>query len=192
MKPFTTLRFLAVLAFLCGTPVFAQQSATPGNLTRLLQGTPAQSTLLQLTKQSPGASCPVSLRARHKADGTMVQTGAQTHEAHPKGLGQWLHLTLANPQGKKVITAWITVQGFSNRARVTQTSGNGSDASQTLSVRFTAVDQAAETDVWVPDMTAVQTIDLNSVTFGDGSVWSFAGNAGCRITPDPLMLIAGR
>jgi hypothetical protein len=138
------------------------------------------------------AGCPVSLKAQHKADGSMVRTGS----AHPKGVGQWLHLTLASPQGKQVTSAIIKVHGFSGTPHVTDTSSNASHSSsgteRTLTVPFTAAGQAAEADVWVPGMTAVETIDLDSVSYADGAVWSQAGGAGCRITPEPFMPIAGR
>lgn len=143
-----------------------------------------------VTSHAPAAGCPVSLKAQHKADGSMVKTG----NAHPQGIGQWLHLTLADPQGKKAIEALITVHGFTDKARVTETgSGNSPDARRTLTVPFTtAAGQSAEANLWVPEMTAVQTIELDSVTFDDGAMWSFAGSTSCRITPDLFMLIAGK
>jgi hypothetical protein len=135
-------------------------------------------------------SCPVSLKAQHKADGTMVQT----RDAHAKGVGQWLHLMLANPQGRKIAAALITVHGFADHARMTQAAqANTPDARRTMMVPFSSASaQNAEADLWVPDMTAVLSIDLNSVTLEDGGVWSFAGSTGCRISPDPFMLIAGK
>ncbi len=187
----------AALVLLMGALPLAAQSAGNGQMagadsTELVRMGPNGETAgvsgTQLRAMPMAAGCPVSLRAQHKADGSMVKTGG----AHPKGLGQWLHLTLADPQGKKVAGAQITVHGFSDKARMTQTSGGGSDASRTMTVPFTASGQTAEADLWIPEMTAVETIDLHSVTFDDGAVWSFGRNAGCRITPDPLMLIAGR
>jgi hypothetical protein len=194
MKPSVNLRSIAALAFLSGSLVVAQQGSQGGGsfgaASGLQQGaTPAQATVLQSTAPLAGSGCPVSLRAQHKADGMMVQTG---HEAHPKGLGQWLHLTLGNAPAKKVAAARITVHGFSDKAHMTQASGSGSDADRTVTVLFSATAQPGEADVWVPEMTAVESIDLDAVAFADGSMWSSAGTAGCRITPDPLMLIAGR
>jgi hypothetical protein len=191
MKPSAGLRLVAVLIFVSGSLVMAQQGsgdgASFGVAAGLQQGAaPAQKTVLRSTIiPVQGAACPVSLRAQHLADGSMVQTA----NAHPKGLGQWLHLTLANLPQKKVAVAQITVHGFSDKARMTQTSGSGADASRTMTVPFIATGQTAEADVWIAGMTAVQTIDLHSVAFDDGSE-SFAGAAGCQITPDPLMLIA--
>jgi hypothetical protein len=145
--------------------------------------------------QTPG--CPVSLRAQHLADGSMMRTGS----AHPKGVGQWLHLTAANPGAKQVVDALIDVRGFADVPRRTNASASGearADAQRTMTVSFSTVSssgaagQAAAADVWVPGMTAVTSIELKRVTYADGSLWSFAGGGSCRITPDPFMLVAGK
>jgi len=39
-------------------------------------------------------------------------------------------------------------------------------------------------------VTVVLAIDLNSVTFADGSTLTFTSQDGCRIAPDHLMLVA--
>ncbi len=195
MKGSIVLRWAAaVVAGLGALPLAAQyaRDAQPSgaDFSQLVRigpnGEAVEASGAQLRAMPMAAGCPVSLRAQHKADGTMVQTG----EAHPQGVGQWLHLTLGESQGKQVAAAQITVYGFSDKARMTPTSGGGSDASRTLTVPFIATGQTAEADLWIPGMTAVETIEIKSVTFDDGAVWSFAGNAGCRIAPDPFMLIA--
>jgi hypothetical protein len=138
-----------------------------------------------------GAGCPVSLRVQHKADGSVIETRDVRAKGHAS-LGQWLHLTLANPQGKKVTAALIEITGFSGKARRTQTAGSAGDARQTMTVPFTATGQAAEADLWVPEMSAVQAIEIKSVAFDDGAVWTVAAGAGCRVAPDLFMAVAAR
>jgi hypothetical protein len=146
-----------------------------------------------VTGPPPTPVCPISLRAQHLADGSMVRT---SRDAHPKRVGQWLHLTAANPGAKQVVDALIAVRGFADVPRRTNASANEdarADAEQTMTVFFTAAaGQAVAADVWVPGMTAVTSIELKRVTYADGSLWSLAGGGSCRITPDPLMLVAGR
>jgi hypothetical protein len=153
-------------------------------------GPPGASPVVVPTPPPQALGCPVSLRAQHKADGTMVRTG-NAHPQGSRGIGQWLHLTLTDPEGNKAASAQMTVHGFSDTPRVTQTSGNPSDARRTMTVPFTATGAAAEADVWIPGMTAVTTVDVHAVTFEDGSVRDFAANAGCSIAPDPFMRVAG-
>jgi hypothetical protein len=153
------------------------------------------------TGQPQMSGCPVSLRAQHLADGSMVRA----RDAHPKGVGQWLHLAVAYPEAgpsaaaaKEVTGALITVHGFADVPRMTEAAPAAearADAKRTILVPFstaTYAGPAAGADVWVPGMTAVTSIDLKSVTYADGSQWSLTGGGSCRITPDPLMLIAGK
>jgi hypothetical protein len=142
------------------------------------------------------SGCPVSLRVQHKADGSVIETRDARAKGHASP-GQWLHLTLANPPGKKVTAALVTITGFSGKPRMTQTAGSAgdaiqADASRTMTVPFTAAGQVAEADLWVPEMSAVQAIEIKSVTFDDGAVWTVASGAGCRVAPDLFMAVAAR
>ena len=139
--------------------------------------------------------CPVSLRAQHGATGGMLQAD----KGRPKGLAQLLHLTLVNPNSHHIASARVRVHGLSGKARVTQTlsgrgnSGQAPDIDRTLAVQFSsAPGNIAVGDLWVPGMTAVLTIDLNSVTFEDGSTQSFTARDACHVAPDLKMLIADR
>ncbi len=135
--------------------------------------------------------CPVSLRAQHGVSGNILSVDRN----RPKGIAQLLHLTLTNPDSRQIVAAKLRVHGLTGKARVTQTlSGqNDSDAAQNLDVRFSpGPGNAVSADLWVPGMTAVLSIDLNSVTFADGSTRSFSAREACHVAPDPLMLINGR
>ena len=140
--------------------------------------------------------CPVSLRAQHGADGNMLNVD----KSRPKGLAQLLHLTLTNRDSRQIAQASMRIHGLSGKGRITQAASaqnnsdqDNSDKIETLTVRLSpGQDKAVSGDLWVPGMTAVLSIDLNSVTYADGSTRSFSRRDLCRVTPDPLMLIAGR
>lgn len=71
--------------------------------------------------------------------------------------------------------------------------GGESEAARDLTVRFSAgEDRSALADLWVPGMTAVESIELQSAEYSDGSIWKLAGGMACRVKPEPFMLIAGR
>jgi hypothetical protein len=148
-----------------------------------------------LTTQLSPNMCPVSLRAQHQADGSMVKI----RRDQPMEAGQGLHLTLVNPPPRQIVAAVVTIHGWSNKARITETgssygSGNGSsDMAKTMTVHFSAAASGSVTgDVRVAGMTAVERIDLESVVYADGGTENFTAQQACRVTPDPLMLIAGR
>jgi hypothetical protein len=75
-----------------------------------------------------------------------------------------------------------------------QDRGEGAgDVSRSLVARFSSgADKEISSDVWVAGMSAVLEVELNSVTFADGTTRKFAGAEACRIAPEPLMLIADR
>lgn len=195
----------AVFALLLSPLVLAAQTASHGlagsfgvagmeNLSPSQTGAPAsapQITVLHIPPANLG--CPVYLRAQHGASGSMVQTD----RSRPKGLAQLLHLTLidSHPDAKHIVSARLKVSGLSGVARVTQTRSSAGDADsvRTLEIKFTSeTEKQVSGDLWVPAMTAVLSIDLESVTYADGSSRTFSGRDACHITPDPLMLVSGR
>jgi hypothetical protein len=136
--------------------------------------------------------CPVTMRAQHLADGEMIKTGG----ARPQGIGQWLHLTFMAPDSRRIAKAALTIRGVNSKGRVMQAAeaGDGSsDATTTRTVEFTAgAGRQDVADLWVPGMTAVRSIDVNSVSYADGETWKLAGNLDCRVAPDALMLTRNR
>lgn len=134
--------------------------------------------------------CPVGLRAQHLADGNMVKTG----NGHPKGPGQRLHLTLTSPDARTLVSATFNVRGWTAaRAHMEQTGAAHGPALavRTLQAPLTAgTGRSASADLWAPGLTAVESVELLAVSYADGSTWTPAAGNSCRITPDPLMLIA--
>ena len=159
---------------------------------------PSETTVFRT--QPPATACPVSLRAQHGATGGMLQAD----KGRPKGLAQLLLLTLTSPDSRQIVSARVRVRGLPGKAHSAQAlsglgnSGPGNsirddaDVIRTLAVQFSqGPSHTATGDLWVPGVTAVLTIDLNSVTFADGSTLTFTSQDGCRIAPDHLMLVAG-
>jgi hypothetical protein len=110
------------------------------------------------------------------------------------GVAQRLHLIVTNPDSRRVVQASVTVRGFADKARVVQTmsSSDSPDAARTMDVRFLAGSgKEVSADLRVPGLTAVSAIDLNSVTYADGSIWKLAAGGSCRSWIDGLMLVSG-
>ena len=109
-----------------------------------------------------------------------------------EGVAQKLHLTVTNPDSRRVVAANVTVRGFADKARLMQVmpGQHSFDAARTLDVRF-PVDPGKETsaDLRVPGLTAISAIDLNSVTYADGSVWKLASGGSCRSWIEGFMLV---
>ena len=184
--------FVSLFALALGAcPLAAQYTHVPQmQVTSGTAGTGGVQTLV-IVPPPLASNCPVSMRAQHLSDGNLVRTGKA---AHPAGIGQRLHLTLKTPHAEQVAGAQVTIRGTTPKGRVMQASStDSSDAMRELSVSFsTEPDGSASADLWVPGVTAIQSIELDSVSYSDGSTWKAAAGDACRITPDPLMLISGR
>jgi hypothetical protein len=140
----------------------------------------------------PEYACPVTLHAGHLADGSFVKTDA----AHPKGIGQWLSLSLASPEARQIARATLVVRGLTPQGHVTRAlSANGASAHavRTFHVSFSqGPNQTSLANLWVPGMSAVERIDLLEVNYSDGSTWKVTDDQSCRVEPDLKMLITSR
>jgi secreted PhoX family phosphatase len=154
--------------------------------------TMSQAEIQQATAQASPMinTCPVSLRARQTGGGDMVKVNG----VPVNGVAQRLHLIVTNPDSRRVVAANVTVRGFADKARFAETlsSQDNSDAARTMDVRFLAGSgKEVSADLRVPGLTAVSAIDLNSVTYADGSIWKLAAGGSCRSWIDGLMLVSG-
>lgn len=198
-------------AFLLGTAALAAQTASQGMSEIVVQktttspsGAAAQTTQagnqvrvtgqLALTMEHIAQTingCPVTMWARHAPDGDSIKVNG----ALIKGPAQRLHLIVSNRDSRQIVAANVTVWGFTGKPRLTQTltTHNASDASRTLDVRFAGEpNKELSADFGVPGLTAATTIELNSVTYADGSTWRLATGSACRSSIDGVMYIGER
>ena len=146
---------------------------------------------LQMSEMAqPMNGCPVTLRAGHNPGGdTMEVNGVRTGS-----VAQMLHLSVANRDSRPIVAANVTVHGLANKPRLTKTQPdhNTADAAKTLDVQFAAgTGKEVAADLTVPGLSAATAIELNSVTYADGSTWKLAGSF-CRAPIDGVMRIGDR
>ena len=140
-----------------------------------------------------GAACPVSMHALQGSGGGLVAV----HGAKPmNGPAQRIHLILADGTEKRVTRATVRVEGLSPRNRIAnarESDGLTSDLTRTLDVTFALGDRNDETaDLVLSGFTSVTSIELQSISYQDGSTWSVPGSRACRVAPDGFMLIADK
>ena len=170
------------VAFLLGPMlVTAQTAVSPSNPV-------SRSTVLE--SASPAAHCPVSLHAQQMPGGDRWVVNGFT----VKPLAQRLHLTATASHSGPVVAANITVRGYAGQPRFTPIGPSGEDAgeaSKTLDVTFApAHGRDASTDFALAGFSAVTVVDLNSITYSDGSTWKLNAGSSCRTWIDGTMLIA--
>lgn len=109
------------------------------------------------------------------------------------GSGQATHLILADRQSKQIESATVAARGLSVRGKImnAESGPDSFDWTRTLQVHFN--EQAGDetsADVWLPGMTAVQTLQIDSITYTDRAVWKMETANSCRISPEKFMRIA--
>jgi hypothetical protein len=145
----------------------------------------------------PASTCPVSMHALQGRGSGLV---AVRDEKPIEGSSQRVHLILSNPRSAVVAGAKVKVFGLSGKNRLERTSAHSldltnregaSDLARTLDVTFAPEgDKDVSTDLVLPGFTSVRSIELESLTYKDGSTWAVAGQQACHVAPDAMMLIA--
>ena len=178
LKP--TIAFPLVL--LCSTVILRGQAGSEKQLKleELIRAS-------QAIQAGTSAACPVSVRAQHGTGAGMLEAKG----APPKGVGQAVHLSVADPERRQIVAANVTVRGLSNKARMVPVQSNQpvSDASRTMDVRFILDDDRERADLRVPGLSATSSVELNSVAYADGSTWKAEAGSVCRTPIDGFMLV---
>jgi hypothetical protein len=170
---------------------FALLLASTTLVAQAVSPTQPQAQIQTLSVAPPPSSCPISLHAQQSSAATRREVGSD--DGRPKDIAQRLHITVAAPDSKRIVAANVTVRGFANKARLMQAMANqdSSDAAKTMDVPFVVGSgKQVSADLRVPGLTAVSAIDLNSVTYDDGSVWKLAAGSSCRSSIDGFMLVS--
>lgn len=153
------------LLLLLGSTAFSQ---TPGT---------------QLSSHGSEANCPIEIKASFyvagKPAGIQPVENGQTMERD-----QRLRITLGNARSE-VASVQITVYGYAVGGRVAPavlySPHNPAEISKTIAFdRAVGAGQNTAIDLSVRDFSTVTSIDLNALTYSDGSTWRPANHQSCR------------
>jgi len=184
------LAFLIVLGAIVG---FAQdssqgsQSAGFATLERL----DGKGSTTVVTRPVTYSVCPVGMRAQQGAGGDLLRA----REGQPvEGPAQRIRLVLTPRRALQITGARIRVRGLSGKNRMALADATGQlapDRTQTLNATFTP-DEKGETfsDLVLAGFTSVQSIELQAITYSDGSTWKMESSNLCKVTPDQIMRVA--
>lgn len=204
-----------LITLLSGISVFAQTAASPGGSNRIQPGAANTicGTRLQLNDENhakggsettcvtvfvPG--CPIDMRVRQGIDGGMlaVDKNGEMRLVFEPRLSLSLNDLRPGTSGPKMVSAIVTVRGTGGKAHIQPLHAlpaSRSDSASRPLVRTLNVDLAdwgqpgVSGDFRLPGFTSARQIELQSVTYEDGSTWKPSGNETCRVAPDPIMLI---
>jgi len=172
----------AFLLLLSSFSLAAQNSAKPDSQAFVLRAQPV------------GSGCPIGMVASQGVwDHTIrVRQGQEGQTTQP--FGQRIFLTLNDTRPASIVAATVKVYGLTAKNHMVQTDNHAAadgEATKIMSINFAARQKnGVSTDLYIPGFTAVNSIELIQVSYDDGKVWRIGADSVCRVTPDPMMLIA--
>jgi hypothetical protein len=153
------------------------------------------------TVSNPSA-CPVDLSAAQHGLGQMLAVGPNVPavpapDGNGKRAGQSIDLSMKNTRLQRIVAAELEVHGTSNKSRMVRTNAVAdepmADAVRNVHlVSSVPADQTRMRTVSVNDLTSVAWVSVIELRYADGSTWHARRGAECRVTPDPLMLVADK
>jgi hypothetical protein len=138
--------------------------------------------------------CPLNLSAQQGMSGELRNAKVLPHlRETPSQPAQQIRLTLANTRLTGITAARIKVRGYTPNGRIMPSGTPPPDAVKSLDLLLVVgPKQDVSTDLRLESFSAVTSIELESVTYADGSRWQTSTENRCEIAPDPLMLITSR
>ncbi len=186
------LRAFVLSAFFFGSAAFSAQlgpqAATPAPRTWTMQP--------MTLEVSSAPVCPVQLQAQHRigSQAAIPVVGGVSGGRAPNP-AQHIRLVLSDEVAQNAVAARIVVRGLSGRSRTVLTPAAGTpaaDRTRTVHVKLTPASPTENSaDLILPGFSTVLSVQLVSLTYRDGTTWSAPAGDACRVTPDPLMPVAG-
>jgi hypothetical protein len=153
--------------------------------------------------RSAGTVCPIGVEANLVALPSVSKAGPSingqpTQRKEPSPEGQQvtkdypqLHLDVSNPSSRDIVGAQFTVHGFSRKLRVIDPSdpSNAPDLWRTVDVALDVQGKGhASSELSLTHFTAIITsIDLDSITYADGTQWQAPSPEACSTIPNTVM-----
>jgi hypothetical protein len=147
----------------------------------------------------PASPCPIGIQAQPTpgltqmvVHGTPPSRDYSNRTDYPSQ--QWLRFLLTNPKSLGITGIELAVHGLQPGGHVEPVvSGQPGAGALDKHVELQLVlDPAKRTtrDVRFDGFTSIRSIDLESVTYADGSVWHASARNPCRFEPSRVMLVA--
>jgi hypothetical protein len=103
---------------------------------------------------------------------------------------QRIQLTMTNLSPQEIVKAQFTVHGLSDKWRyVPLPEAPAPDLTKRVEVTLEVRGNShASRDLSLSRFTSVTSVNLDSLTYADGSTWE-ASSGACSVVPDPFMLV---
>ena len=151
----------------------------------------------QLTASVRAAGmCPLEMRVRQGIGGNMMavdRNGKQVEMFAARLVLLLSDVRKEHPTEARMAAATVTVHGTNAKGQIlpadTRQDTSG-EITKTLTVRLTAYGEPEVSgDIRLPGFTSTRMVDLESVSYSDGSTWKLSGADTCHVPPDMVMLV---
>jgi hypothetical protein len=164
------------LALLFGSMTVAAQSVGLGN---------SQQAVLEVVPTSSG--CPIGISVQHGSSPELLKAS----KPQPPGIAQYLQVTMSNSKSVDIVGAQITAHGFDAKTRYFPAQVSSPDLTKTSDLDLTVKSKGdGTTGLRLARFTAVSWIDLDSVTYADGTTWHSSVGTTCRVVPGLMRLVS--
>jgi hypothetical protein len=142
------------------------------------------------------SKCPVGLQVEHSSGLFKYQNAkavpADRGDVAPR-TEQWFDFRMTNFLPHEIVSAQITTHGFSDKWRVIPVSAAKPDIWKTVDVALDVKgNSSASRELSLGHFSAIRTIDVNSVTYADGSTWHASSPGACSVAPSLIMRISAQ
>jgi hypothetical protein len=141
-------------------------------------------------KRIDPSKCPVELQAERSAGlfaYKNVKWGPADEGVSPASQ-QRLEFTIVNFLPHEIVKAEITVHGFSYKGRFLSLANPTPDLAKTLPVALEVKgNSSASRELSFDHFSTIKTIDLNAITYADGSTWHASSPGACSVAPSLVM-----
>jgi hypothetical protein len=141
------------------------------------------------------SKCPVGLKVE-RSSGLFAYENAKAVPAEHAAPSseQWFDLRMTNFLPHEIVNAEITVHGFGHNGGIiglllTPTPNLAKTMDVALDVKGNS---SASRELSFAHFSAIQTIDVNSVTYADGSTWHASSAGACSVAPSLIMRISAQ
>jgi hypothetical protein len=140
------------------------------------------------------SKCPVGLQVE-RSSGLFAYENAKAVPADHAAPSseQWFDLRMTNFSAREIANAEITAHGFSEKWRVMPVSAATPDFWKTMDVVLNVKgNSSASRELSLGHFSTIRTIDVNSVTYADGSTWHASSPGACSVAPSLFMRISAQ
>jgi hypothetical protein len=158
---------------------------------------PATVVLQAPAMASRASDCPIDMRVRQVNGGSLRQAGKDGARAAAFTARLRLLLNdarLSNQASPRLVEATVTVHGTNGKGQILPADAKtDSQVKKIVTVQLSANGEPEVSgDLMLPGFTSANMVELNSVTYDDGTVRKFSAAATCRVAPERLMEVSGR